>query len=198
VADLKGIPSPPAETTRTVLATHDSAPLAECLQVILKVSQNLHAEMLLRTLGRERRNVGSVEAGVAEVNGFLAEIGIPATEVVLRDGSGLSRLNLVTPQATVALLRTMHESEHGAAWMALPPVAGGDGSLNGRMKAVPTRGRVWAKTGSLTGVAALAGYVADENDRLLAFAIFVNNHNMSSGAAALLIDRLVAEIASNR
>ena len=197
VADLQGMPAPPA-SSRIVLAQHDSAILAESLQIITKISQNLHAEMLLRTLGRERRNVGSIEAGWAEINQFLKEIGVKKDTVVLRDASGLSRQNLVTPSAMVTLLRNMYESDLSALWLALLPIAGEDGTLQGRLKGPAVAGRVWAKTGSLAGVAALAGYAADSNNELLAFAIFINHHNLSASAATALIDRIVEEIAASR
>ena len=198
VADLKGVPAAPSVPARVVLAEHESAPLADSLQVMLKVSQNLHAEMLLRTLGRERRNVGSDEAGLEEVKDFARRIGIQDGEVLLQDGSGLSRQSLVTPAAMAALLRHMHESELGAMWMPLLPVAGQDGSLTGRLTGRSVAGRVWAKTGSLRGVAALAGYILNQDDEPLAFAIFVNHHNMTNGNATLLLDRIVELLARSR
>ncbi|MBI4465493.1 MAG: D-alanyl-D-alanine carboxypeptidase/D-alanyl-D-alanine-endopeptidase, partial [Acidobacteria bacterium] len=198
VADLQGIPAPPPPPSGQILAQHDSAILAESLQVIAKVSQNLHAEMLLRTLGRERRNVGSMEAGLEEVKQFWQEIGLKNEEVVLRDASGLSRQDLVTPSAMLTLLRHMYESDLSALWMALLPVAGEDGTLEGRLKGPAVAGRVWAKTGSLAGVSALAGYTANSDDDLLAFAIFMNHHNLSASSAAALIDRIVEEIARSR
>ena len=195
VADLKGIPTPPPTPVTNVLARFASAPLLESLKIISKVSQNLHAEMLLRTLGRERRNVGSVEAGLEEVSQFLQEAGIPAEDVLLRDGSGLSRQNLVTPQAMVNLLRFLYQSEHSAVWTALLPVGGTDGTLASRLRSRSVAGRVWAKTGNLTGVSALAGYVSNRKDHLLAFTIFVNNHDLTSAEVTTLIDRIVEEIA---
>ena len=192
--DLKGAPNPPATVPTTVLASHQSLPLVESLKVINKVSQNLHAEMLLRTLGRERRNVGSVEAGLEEVNEFLKEIGVAEREVELRDGSGLSRQSLVTPAAMVALLRSMYNSDQGPAWFDSLPVAGRDGTLVYRLRSR----RVRAKTGNLAGVAGLAGYATNRKNELLAFAIFVNHHNMRGSRANALIDRIVLEIAMSR
>ncbi|MBI4442534.1 MAG: D-alanyl-D-alanine carboxypeptidase/D-alanyl-D-alanine-endopeptidase [Acidobacteria bacterium] len=198
LADLQGMAAPPSAPSTVVLAQHESAILAESLQVITKISQNLHAEMLLRTLGRERRNVGSIEAGWEEVQQFLREIGVQKDAIVLRDASGLSRQNLVTPSAMVTLLRNMYESDQSALWLALLPIAGEDGTLQGRLKGPAVAGRVWAKTGSLAGVAALAGYAANSDDDLLAFAIFINHHNLSASTAAALMDRIVVEIAKSR
>src|SRR5262249_47595152 len=160
--------------------------------------QNLHAEMLLRTLGRERRNVGSLEAGLEEVKSFLREAGIADGQVELQDGSGLSRQSEVTPAAMVALLRYMHQSPWASLLTPLLPRGGEDGSLTGRMTARSLAGRVSAKTGSLSGVAALAGYVTNQSDEVLAFAIFANHHTMTSGAADALIDRIVGLLAGSR
>jgi len=135
---------------------------------------------------------------VEEVNAFLKEMGVAERDVVLRDGSGLTRQNLATPSAMTALLRHMQQSEHRAAWTAMLPIAGEDGSLAGRLRNAAVRRRAWAKTGSLGGVAALAGYVSNQEDELLAFAIFVNHHNMTNGAATLLLDRIVELIARSR
>lgn len=202
VTDLKGAPGvlpSTAEGKNTVtIASHESLVLAESLKVILKTSQNLHAEMLLRTLGRERRGVGSLEAGLEEVRGYLRQIGLPEQEILLRDGSGLSRETLVTPQAMAALLRHMDESEYGSLWSGLLPIAGQDGSLADRLKSRATNGRIWAKTGSLTGVAALAGYVMNQKDERFAFVLFANDFNPARIDAADVLDRIVELIARSR
>jgi D-alanyl-D-alanine carboxypeptidase/D-alanyl-D-alanine-endopeptidase (penicillin-binding protein 4) len=196
VADLRGAEKPAASSAGAVLAAHESFPLVESLKVIEKVSQNLHAEMLLRTLGRERRNVGSVEAGLAEIGQFLGEIGVDAQEVHLLDASGLSRETQVTPRAVVALLKSMYDSKLRATWIDLLPVAGEDGSLRERFRSPGVRGRIHAKTGSMEGVAALAGYVTAADAEPLAFAIFMNHGRMKEPEARSLIDRIATEIAA--
>jgi len=198
VADLKGAPVTPTTPSPTTFAAHESVPLAASLKVILKVSQNLHAEMLLRTLGRERRNVGSADAGLEEVSQFMKEIGVSEDDVLLRDSSGLSRQNLVTPSATTALLRSMYNSPRRDLWMDSLPVAGTDGSLQNRLRGRAVAGRVRAKTGALAGVAALAGYAPNARGELLAFAIFVNHHDLPNGEVVALIDRIVQEIAASQ
>lgn len=199
VDDLeKAAPPPQPSPATTVLATLESLPLADSLKVILKVSQNLHAEMLLRTLGRERRRIGSVEAGLAEIADFLKENDIPEDSVLVRDGSGLSRQSLVTPSAMTALLRAMYDSPHRDLWLDLLPLAGTDGSLQNRLNGRAVAGRVRAKTGGLAGVAALAGYAPNAAGELLAFTIFINHHNLPPGPATGLIDRIVQEIAASR
>jgi D-alanyl-D-alanine carboxypeptidase/D-alanyl-D-alanine-endopeptidase (penicillin-binding protein 4) len=202
VMDLKGTVNARAPQVRSSsynpIALHESLPLAESLKVILKASQNLHAEMLLRTLGRERRGVGSMEAGWEEVNGFLKQIGIAEDEVLLGDGSGLSRQTVVTPQAMASLLRHMDQSEYGSLWSGLLPVAGQDGSLAERLKGRATAGRVWAKTGSLAGVAALAGYATNQRNERIAFVLFANQFNPSKADATEVLDHIVELIATSR
>ncbi|MBI2815589.1 MAG: D-alanyl-D-alanine carboxypeptidase/D-alanyl-D-alanine-endopeptidase [Acidobacteria bacterium] len=201
VPDTRGAPQPPATRAATVVGLHESAPLIESLQVINKVSQNLHSEMLLRTLGRERRNVGSSDAGLEEVRAFLAEAGIKEEEASLRDGSGLSRNNLLSPAAMVKLLHFMYSSQHRDSWVSSLPVSGVDGSLFDRFRTPSLRGQIYAKTGSVSGVAALAGYIIPvqtskrrARQEPAAFAIFMNNGNMTRSVAAGIFDELVEEI----
>ena len=154
--------------------------------------------MLLRTLGHEQRQIGSVEAGLAVIDDFLKENGVPEDDVLLRDGSGLSRQSLVTPSALTTLLRVMYSSPHRDVWMDLLPVAGTDGSLLNRLRGRRARGRVRAKTGGLAGVAALAGYAPNAGGDMLAFAIIINHHNLTAGPATGLIDRVVQAIVASR
>src|SRR5262249_51785707 len=94
------------------LARRGSAPPRDDLRVTAKVSQNLHAELILRAVARARRGSGSVEAGIEEMRVFLKEIGVTPPEFLPTDGSGLSRKNLVTPSAVVKLLQYMYRSPH--------------------------------------------------------------------------------------
>jgi D-alanyl-D-alanine carboxypeptidase/D-alanyl-D-alanine-endopeptidase (penicillin-binding protein 4) len=203
VDELAG--EPRAQTNKVVeevlgvlLAEHESQPLGVSLRAMLKVSQNLHAEMLLRTLGKQLRGVGSAEAGLAAIDDFLLKNGIAPRAVALRDGSGLSRQNLITPAAMTALLKHMYQSEHGAEWTAMLPEAGVDGTLRNRLRGRYTTGRVWAKTGSLQGVVSLAGYVRNQSDDLLAFAIFANHYNEDEGSVLTVIDNIVTALARSR
>jgi serine-type D-Ala-D-Ala carboxypeptidase/endopeptidase (penicillin-binding protein 4) len=202
VDDLAGVPvttNPSADSSvAKPLAEHVSLPLRESLRATLKVSQNLHAEMLLRTLGKERRGVGSAEAGIAAIDDFLNANHISTRGVALRDGSGLSRQNMVSPAAMTALLKHMQLSEQGAAWTAMLSEAGVDGTLRTRLRGRYTTGRVWGKTGSLQGVAALAGYVRNQSNDLLAFAIFANNYNGNDGSVISVIDQIVTMLARSR
>lgn len=162
------------------VARRVSAPLLEDLRITAKVSQNLHAELALRAVGRARRNVGSFEAGMAEMKLFLGEAGIDAAGYNLMDGSGLSRLDLVTPNTMLKLLRHMYDSPLREKWLSILPVAGQDGTLSSRMGGTPAAGRVFAKTGSLSHVSALSGYLQRPDLTWVAFSILVNNYGARS------------------
>jgi serine-type D-Ala-D-Ala carboxypeptidase/endopeptidase (penicillin-binding protein 4) len=191
VADLKNGPAPEPEPG-VELARRDSGPLLEDLRITDKVSQNLHAEMALRAVAKARRHVGSREAGIAEEQAFLDEVGIDRGSYTFADGSGLSRLDLVTPAAVVRLLAHMYHSAARDAWVSLLPVAGQDGTLHARFADTPVAGRIFAKTGSLSNVAALSGYAHRKNGRMLAFSILVNNYNGSAADLRAAIDRVCA------
>jgi D-alanyl-D-alanine carboxypeptidase len=176
--------------TSTELARHTSAPLIEDLRITDKVSQNLHAEMALRAVGRARRNVGSFEAGREEMRTFLGEAGVDASGYNLVDGSGLSRLDLVTPSAVVKLLQFMYTSKARENWISMLPVGGQDGTLATRFTEGPAAHRIHAKTGSLSHVSALSGYAQRPNGRWVAFSILVNNYNGAASDIRAVMDRI--------
>lgn len=177
---------PPPEGSE--LARRESPPLVESLRVIDKVSQNLHAEMLLRTVGR-----GTLENGLSEMKAFLTDAGVEPSEYKFVDGSGLSRMNLVTPAAVVSLLRFMHSSPHRDSWIGLMPVAGEDGTLRLRFKDTAGLRKIRAKTGALTGASNLAGY-AESSGGLLAFAIFSNNQTAPAAEVRTFLDKLAVTL----
>jgi len=191
VSSLKNGPAPEPEPG-VELARRDSAPLLEDLRITDKVSQNLHAEMALLAVAKARRHIGSREAGIAEEQAFLGEIGIDGGSYTFADGSGLSRLDLVTPTAMVRLLAHMYRSKLRDAWVSLLPVAGQDGTLHARFADPATMGRILAKTGSLSHVAALSGYARRKNGEMLAFSILVNNYNGPGADVRAAIDRVCA------
>jgi D-alanyl-D-alanine carboxypeptidase/D-alanyl-D-alanine-endopeptidase (penicillin-binding protein 4) len=172
------------------LARRVSAPLLEDLRVTDKVSQNLHAELALRAVGRARRNVGSFEAGREEMKAFLSEIGIDTAAYNLMDGSGLSRLNLVTPRAVVQLLQYMYGTDNRDAWVSFLPVGGLDGTLSARFGQTPVAGKVYAKTGSLSHVSTLSGYIERSGGSWVAFSILVNNYPGPAAGVRGVMDRI--------
>jgi D-alanyl-D-alanine carboxypeptidase/D-alanyl-D-alanine-endopeptidase (penicillin-binding protein 4) len=172
------------------LASRKSAPLLEDLRITAKVSQNLHAELDLRAVGRARRNIGSVEAGLDELKAFLAEAGIEAGGYNINDGSGLSRPNLVSPATVVKLLRYVYASPERNNFLLILPVGGQDGTLNARFSDPSLAGRIHAKTGSLSHVSALSGYAQRRNGDWIAFSILVNNYTGPAGEVRAVMDKV--------
>jgi serine-type D-Ala-D-Ala carboxypeptidase/endopeptidase (penicillin-binding protein 4) len=176
------------------LASYESKPLLQDIRVINKVSQNLHAEILLRLLGRERGNAGTIEGGLEVLRGFLSQAGISSDQYVFYDGSGLSRQNLVTPHAIVQLLRYCSTQPWGADYKATFPVSGVDGSLADRFVSPRLQRRIMAKTGTLGGVKALSGYATSDAGQVVAFSILSNNFNLPAKRVTDTIDQLVQAI----
>lgn len=188
------------DPTRSVeLASVVSQPLSEIVKRTNKESVNLYAELILRTLGRERGEIaalpessgkerGDDEAGLAVVRVWLARNGIATGRLALHDGSGLSRLDLVTPQTSVQLLLAISKTASAAVFKDSLPIAGRDGTLGGRLKAVSER--VFAKTGSLTYDNSLSGYLTNSKGELFAFSIMCNDQT-GPGESTRLIDQIV-------
>jgi D-alanyl-D-alanine carboxypeptidase/D-alanyl-D-alanine-endopeptidase (penicillin-binding protein 4) len=173
------------------LAEHISLPLIEDVKVINKISQNLHAEMALRLVGKLSGEGASFEGGAAAVKKFLAQAGVKGDDFVSLDGSGLSRRDLVTPSAVVQLLTYASQQAWGPAYENSLPVSGADGSLSERFVNTPAGGLVHAKTGSLSHVNALSGYGQTLQGKKFAFSIFCNNHNLPAGKVLSAIDSIV-------
>lgn len=186
--------SAPAGSRSMVLASYDSQPLAEDLRVINKVSQNLHAELALRMLGREKGSGGAIEGGLDVVRAFLTTVGIKPEEYSLYDGSGLSRQNLATPHAVVELLLYAAAQPWFTRYRDTLPSAGVDGSLAERFKGTPAAGNVTAKTGSLGHVNVLSGYGTTAKGELVAFSVMSNNHNLTDSRALATIDQIVLAV----
>ena len=182
----------PAEARRKwlLLADHESPPLIRALEIINKRSQNLHAEMLLRTLGAEFRNEGSDEAGLQVVRDFLVEAGIQDNRINLQDGCGLSRDNLVTPRFQTALLKFLSTRPYFEIFLNTLAVSGTDGTLRHRLASYQVKGSIHAKTGTLNGVSNLSGYMTTKSGHNLVFTIFTNNSSASTGRIKRTIDEI--------
>jgi D-alanyl-D-alanine carboxypeptidase/D-alanyl-D-alanine-endopeptidase (penicillin-binding protein 4) len=181
-----------------LLFTHQSPPLADILAGMLKPSQNQIAETLLVTVGRELRGEGTAEAGTAVVDSLLQAWNLPVGQLRMADGSGMSRYNLVSPHLLVALLAHMDRSGSREVWRSALPVAGVDGTLGTRMSAPPLRENVLAKTGTLTGVRSLSGYLTTTGGEPVAFSILVDHHLRSAAAADSLAEAALRAIAGTR
>ena len=170
------------------LASVKTQPLSETLKIMMKVSNNLYAEMVLRNLGAHATGLGSVDTGAAALEGFLEKTGTSKNSVSLNDGSGLSRKNLLTPESVVRVLQYMDQHPHRGVFLDMLPVAGRDGTLMNRMKKGPAFERIVAKTGAIEFVNTLSGFAMAKSGERLAFSIMVNNSNATSREAREAID----------
>ncbi len=196
---LRAAPLPQGDV---VLATHTSVPLREEITVTNKASQNLHAELMLRLLGRQYGLDGSFAQGARVVRQFLLNAGVPSQDFFFYDGSGMSTQDRITPRAFTQLLRYVAAQPWGAQFRSTLPVGGVDGSLAGRFFRTPLQGRVFAKTGTLREVSALSGYVRARSGKMIAFSILCNDERPDaktadgSPEAARTMDAIVAAIAA--
>ena len=182
-----------------VLVTHESPPLAEILHTLNKVSQNLYAEQLWRAAARSARGQGGARAATVHAKATLASLGVDVTGMRIADGSGLTRLNLVRPQQLVELLTGMWNGPHRDVFVTTLPVAGVDGTLRRRFAEGPAHGHVHAKTGYISSVVALSGYVerAEDGAPPLVFSILVNNFTAATGAVQGAVDTFVNAVATH-
>lgn len=181
----------------TTLASHQSPPLRDDVVITNKVSQNLHAELMLRQLGNALGDVGTTAQGARVVRAFMTtKVGIDGEDFVLFDGSGLSGHDLVTPRATARLLQYAVGQPWFADWKKSLPVGGEDGSLMSRFPKAPLAGHVFAKTGTLGEARALSGYLECASGKTVIFSIMVGNHAPRSNADRDAMDKVVAAIAA--
>ncbi|MFQ5569248.1 MAG: D-alanyl-D-alanine carboxypeptidase/D-alanyl-D-alanine-endopeptidase [Rhodothermales bacterium] len=182
------------------LAVHTSPPLADIVKVLNKRSQNLYAEQLLRTLAAERPlddetlEPGSAEMGLEVAMETFLAAGIDTSRIQLVDGSGLSRMNLVTPEMTAALLTYLwHHPDQPTrdAFYESLPIGGHDGTLRFRFPSGPARGKVRAKTGTLSNVSSLSGYVLSSGGTPLAFVMMSNHYTVKTKLVRAAQDRVV-------
>jgi D-alanyl-D-alanine carboxypeptidase/D-alanyl-D-alanine-endopeptidase (penicillin-binding protein 4) len=187
-----------APASARAAATHQSAPLGELIREMNKESDNLVAETMLFQLGvRGQGAPGTREKGVRTLRAFLERLGWASGGFRLEDGSGLSRYDVVTPLQLTQLLRAMpQEALAYPAYLISLPVGGVDGTLATRLTEPAVRGRLRAKTGTMSGVSGLAGYMTTDAGRTVAIAILVNGFIGPAAAARRMQDALVGAIAA--
>ncbi|HTQ60549.1 MAG TPA: D-alanyl-D-alanine carboxypeptidase/D-alanyl-D-alanine-endopeptidase [Candidatus Solibacter sp.] len=182
---------PDTDTTpRTVLAEHVSVPLGDEVKLINKISQNLHAEMMLRTVARQSGLWSTTDDLLKVPQDFYAAADIAPDDVIQTDGSGLSRHDLITPRAVVSLLKYAEGQTWFAPYYASLPVAGVDGSLQDRMKGTVAEGRIHAKTGSVAHVRTLSGFAELPDGRRLIFSFLSNNESGKNHESADVLNGL--------
>ncbi len=189
--------APPARPPeQPALAQLVAPPLADDIRHINKVSQNLHAELLLRRLGL-RQGSGSIADGQVEVRAMLEKAGVPRAAYDFSDGSGMSSYNRIAPRGTVAMLRWIAAQPWGTAWRETLPIAGIDGTLARRFKGTSLEGKLFAKTGTLNATNALSGYLIAKSGRTLTFSMLANDVPPEGGATRIMDAALVLVAEAN-
>ncbi|MEG4244814.1 D-alanyl-D-alanine carboxypeptidase/D-alanyl-D-alanine-endopeptidase [Microcoleus sp. MON2_D6] len=188
------------------LATVESPPLAELVRETNRVSNNLYAEVLLRLLGKVTDKMplpqtltgkmpvpqeDTGEMGLKELKTVLTQLGVNPNSYRLADGSGLSRHNLITPEALVQTLRLMANSPAASIYRQSLPIPGEKGTLKNRFNVTPNRVILQAKTGTMSGVSALSGYIEVPNYEPLVFSIIVNQSDLSTAKMRSATDEIV-------
>jgi D-alanyl-D-alanine carboxypeptidase/D-alanyl-D-alanine-endopeptidase (penicillin-binding protein 4) len=182
----------------TEIAYIESKPMAEIVKNMMKPSQNLYAHLLLLQVAekvrtQETKRMNSDDLGLAEMKKFLGEAGIDSGDVLLEEGSGLSRGCLLKPAASVALLKYMRKHRYASTFIDSLPIAGVDGTLRSRFKGTPAENNLKAKTGTIRYVNSLSGYMTNKAGENLVFSIMLNNY--SGGDGRTQSDGLAAMIA---
>ncbi len=202
------VASPPSTivSSPVEIASLQSPPFSLIAAHTLKPSQNQYTEIILRTLGKVRltpmgqslmaTNQDNETAGLEVVRNFLHQAGVGDSDLVLSDGSGLSRNDMITANATVQLLTFMSKHKYFAQFRDALPIAGVDGTLRTRMKGTPAEGNVRAKTGSLSSVASLSGYVTTAAGEHLVFSMMLNNYPDAAALRRDSIDAIAILLAS--
>jgi len=181
---------------RRVLATHVSPPVAQDIMWTNKASQNLHAELLLRLLGKAFAKDGSLAQGTRVVRQFLIDAGVSDQDFFFYDGSGMSMDDRITPRAYTQLLSYASRQAWGEAWRNTFPIAGVDGTLENRFRNSPLKGKLWAKTGTLNETNALSGYMTTASGKTVAFSILVNGRRPGSHAEVPAMEKICEAIAA--
>ena len=186
-----------ATAERKVLITSESPPLREIATVLMKVSQNLYAETLLKWVGRSRAGLGTVAAGRIGVQSVLQGWGISDQAYVMMDGSGLSRYNYVSAAALTAVLERLYkDSKHRDAFVAAMPIAGRDGTLAARLRRTRAEGNAALKTGSISNVRSLSGFVKTRDGEMLVVSILANDFVVPAATVNWIAD-LAVEVLAN-
>jgi D-alanyl-D-alanine carboxypeptidase/D-alanyl-D-alanine-endopeptidase (penicillin-binding protein 4) len=180
----------------TLIDKHDSPLFKDILAGLMKPSQNLYAETFVRVLGWKKTGIGSFKEGKKVVEDVLKGFGVKPGTYAYMDGSGLSRYNYTSPEILVMVLEGMRKSNDWDVWYKDLPIAGVDGTLKNRMKGTPAENNVHAKTGTISNVRGLSGYVTTADGEEVVFSFLVNGHLRSSADTEYITDS-VLEMISN-
>lgn len=181
--------------TSQILEIEVSPPLFEIVDTMNKTSNNVYAECLFRTVAKVVGGEGSWTRGIEVMRKYLASIGIDTTQLQFTDGSGLSRMDLVTADAIVKLLHVMSsDPKLDSAFYNSLPIMGVDGTLENRLKNTPAMGNIHAKTGSMTGVRSISGYLTTHDGEPIAFSILANNYTCPGSEIGKLEDEVLLNL----
>jgi D-alanyl-D-alanine carboxypeptidase/D-alanyl-D-alanine-endopeptidase (penicillin-binding protein 4) len=187
--DIDALEAPPSPGRRQSIARRESAPLSVLAGYAMKVSQNFYGETFLKAMGAVR-GIGSADRGRQAVTSTLLDWGLPVESLVMSDGSGLSRYNYVTADLIVGVLQHVwNDPVLRGPYVAALPVGGHDGTLENRMRNTDLDRRVQAKTGTISNVRALSGYLTTASGDKLAFSIIVNNTTAPGARVDQLVER---------
>ena len=192
--DIDDAPPGAAWESATTFSSVASTSLAELARPLLKDSINLYGEAVLR-LSARRGVFPTNDAALAGLRETLERWGIRTDAWQIVDGSGLSRRNAVAPEVLVAVLRRMYDPAANSPWMNAMPLAGRDGTLADRMRGTAAEANVRAKTGTMSNIRTLAGYVRTRDNETLAFAIMADNFEGTGSTAVEAIDRIAVRLA---
>jgi len=193
-ADIDDVDPQPDRAGATLLFPARSRTLREITQPLLKESINLYGEALLR-LNVEKGAFPTNDVALDALRTRLRSWGLPDDSYQLVDGSGLSRRDAISPDALMIVLQRMYDAAGVSPFMTALPIAGVDGSLEGRMKGTAADGNVRAKTGTMSNIRSLAGYVTSRSGERLAFVIVVNNFEGTGAEAHRAIDTIAGRLA---
>jgi D-alanyl-D-alanine carboxypeptidase/D-alanyl-D-alanine-endopeptidase (penicillin-binding protein 4) len=176
------------------LFIHVSQPLLKILYDLDKYSSNFIAEHILKTIGAVKVGIpGTTEKGIEAIAECLQENALFGDDIIQRDGSGLSRYNLITPEQITSLLHYLYFNfSFGPELMTVLPAGGIDGTLKNRFQSTATKGKVRAKTGTMTHVCALSGYCITSSGRILIFSIMMKDFSAPSSYIRDIQDRIVS------
>jgi D-alanyl-D-alanine carboxypeptidase/D-alanyl-D-alanine-endopeptidase (penicillin-binding protein 4) len=196
--DIDDVSDAPSREQAMPLLAYRSPPLSELAGTLMKISLNFDAETFVKTMGAVD-GVPTFDAGRTATRAILQRWGVPAAGVIYADGSGLSRYNYVTPDALVAILTHVnHDEQLRGPFEAALPVAGKDGTLANRMKGTAAQGNARAKTGSMSNVRGLSGYVTTADGEPLVFSILANNFETAGDVVNKASDAIVVRLAQFR
>lgn len=194
--DVDALKSPPSYSSATPVASFTSVPLSQIVKTINKPSQNLYAEQVFRTMGTVYYHQGGMATGRYVAYPIFSRWGIDTTRLEMVDGSGLSRLDLVSPANIVALLAGMHEGKYFQPFYESLPIAGVDGSLKNRMKGTKAENNVHGKTGFIGYVRSLSGYVTSLDGELFAFSMIANHYTVPTSLAEKIQNEVCVRLAN--